>query len=516
MSALIRALQDPGCYSHPVDRIRVIETHISWVLLTGPYAYKIKKPVKLGFLDFSTLGQRRHFCEEELRLNRRFAPDIYLAVVPIGGTEAHPRLGADASPLEYALQMKQFSQDDLFDNRLAQGALSPAHVDTLADRCGAFHAGAAIEPLRAEAMDDVLKLALDNCAVLHDAVADSALAERVATLEQWTRHEFQRLRTVLITRAASGRVRECHGDLHLRNIALIDERPVLFDCVEFDERLRLIDVISEIAFLVMDFCCHARHDYAYRFLNRYLETCGDYDGLRVLRFFLVYRALVRAKIAYVSAQQTHGDEVATHHKAIGAHINLAHTFTRASNRLLAITHGLSGSGKSTAAQFALSHARMIRLRSDVERKRIFHLAADADSHSPFGQGIYSAQANDATYARLATLARKTIEAGFPAIVDAAFPLSAQRDRFQALARQLDAQFIIVRCVSPAEKLVRRIEQRRAEGNDPSEASVAILRHQQAHVQPLTAEELTRTADVDTDEPSSLARMAQRLERLAWC
>ena len=326
---LVRTLLDPACYPHPVASVTLIETHISYVLLTGRFAYKIKKAVDFGFLDFSTLEKRRLFCAEELRLNRRLAPQLYLAVVPIGGSVRAPRIG-DATdqrapsepiaPIEYAVKMVEFPQSALFDQRLARGDLGARQIDALADVVAAFHAQAASASPTGEfgAPALIWRMAADNFRQLPSVPGDDGDAARRAALAAWSREEYARLAAVFAERRRAGLVRECHGDLHLGNIALIDDRPGVFDCIEFDAQLRWIDVISEVAFLCMDLAERGRADFANRLINRYLEASGDYAGLRCLPFYLVYRALVRAKVASLRAAQEASEAAARHQLKIRA------------------------------------------------------------------------------------------------------------------------------------------------------------------------------------------------------
>lgn len=278
--------------------MRLIETHISWLLLTGAYAYKIKKPVALGFVDFSTLERRRHFCHEEVRLNRRFSNDLYLDVVPICGTEQTPVIDGDGEPIEYAVKMREFLQQDLLGVAIAHHQIDASHIDQLAATCAAFHGSAAVaDPASAFARSrSLLAEALDNFRVLTECVNDDATRQRITRLERWTNDEHQRLIAALWARRDAGRIPECHGDMHLANIALIDGIPTPFDCIEFNDSLRFIDVMSDIAFVISDLMAHAHDDFAYRFLDRYLELSGDFEGIATLRYCMAYRSMARAKV----------------------------------------------------------------------------------------------------------------------------------------------------------------------------------------------------------------------------
>jgi len=301
---MLDALRNPRCYPHPVARIDILETHISWVILTGSCAYKIKKPVNLGFLDFTTLASRRHYCDEEVRLNRRLAPDLYLETVAITGSPQRPVIGGSGPGIEYAVKMREFPQSALLDSALALGEVGTATIQALAHKIAAFHA--ALTPAAATAdaaAAAALAPALDNfrrMLPLLDAPADIAVLQAV---RDWTQREHQARSLQFAQRGPAGRVRECHGDLHLGNIALIDGAATPFDCIEFNPALRWMDVISEVAFPMMDLEAHGRRDLAYVFLDSYLEASGDYAGVAVLPFYLVYRAVVRAKIGLIRAGQ---------------------------------------------------------------------------------------------------------------------------------------------------------------------------------------------------------------------
>lgn len=499
-TALLPALLDPACYPHPVAALRVIETHISWIVLTGEYAYKIKKPVNLGFADFSTLERRRRCCEEELRLNRRLAPQLYLEVVTINAGPSSPRIGGDGDVLEYAVKMREFPQDALAAQALGAGRFGAPETDALAERIAAFHGAipAARDDGAPGAPAAVLASALQNFDQMAPVPRGAAVAHALRRLREWTGHEFRRREPLMQARRRDGCVRECHGDLHLGNIALIDGRPVPFDCIEFNEELRWIDVMSEAAFLTMDLEDRGRPDLGWRFLNRYLEITGDYAGLGVLRFYLAYRALVRAKVHLLRSRQARGDP-SGRARLLGAfreYVELAARYAAPARPALIVAHGLSGSGKTTATQPLLETIGAMRLRSDIERKRLHGLAPLAASGSPVGGGIYTREATAATYRRLDALARDILKAGFSVIVDAAFLRRTEREAFRAVAEQCDALFLILDFHAPLDVLRARVVARRAAGSDASEAGLDVLERQIGLREPLTPAEMAVAVAVD--------------------
>jgi uncharacterized protein len=500
---ILAALREPRSYPRGADRVEVIETHISLVFLAGDYAYKVKKPVSLAFLDFSTLEKRRFYCEEELRLNRRTAPALYLAVVPITEGPGGARVGGQGKPVEYAVEMRRFPQEALADYLARRRGLGAAQIDAIAAAVAAFHAAipAASDESGHGFPERVTAPALGNFEELDGLVTDSGERGALGELRAWTLREGVRLHEVFAARRREGFVRECHGDLHLGNIAFLGGAPVLFDCIEFDPALRWIDVMNEVAFLVMDLLEHGLDAAAWRFLNAYLEATGDYAGVRVLRYYLVYRALVRAKIACIREHQPGAGDAAQGraHREFGEYLALASSLAAAVRPALVLMHGLSGSGKTTVSQRLLERLGAVRVRSDVERKRLHGLAAGARTHSKAVEGIYAPASTRLTYDRLAQAARAVVESGYRAIVDAAFLGRAQRGVFRALAGRLGAPFLIATCRASEGALRRRVAQREAAMSDASEAGVSVLENQLAMQEPLGEDELAHAAVIDTEQ-----------------
>lgn len=486
-----RQLVDTLCaHGYFLHRSKIEETHISWVLLTGCDAYKIKKSLDLGFLDFSTLEARRFYCTEELRLNRRLAPDLYLDVVAIGGSPEQPVLGGEPA-IEYAVHMRRFPRSAMMDLLLADGQITTAHIDKLAATIARFHAAlppaAADSPFGSTAA--IQAAVLENFAQLAPSLETPANLAMLEKVREASAREFAACEPLFRQRAASGCVRECHGDLHLGNIVLLDDTPVPFDGIEFSATLRWIDVISEIAFTVMDLMQRGRPQLAWRFLNTYLENSGAYSGISVLRFYLAYRAMVRAKVAAIRAEQEDPAQAQRELKACRSYLELAHDCLTRRRPALIITHGLPGCGKSTFAQVALERLGAIRVRSDVERKRLFGLDALADSKVLIDADIYSEEATRRTYARLHELARGLLAAGFPVIVDAAFVLHTERENFRMLAREMGVPFVIASLQADEAALKERLALRCSRADDASEADISVMQKLQIIQEPLWNEEL---------------------------
>lgn len=503
---LIEALRASACYDHAVGDVRIVETHISWILLTGSYAYKIKKPVKLPFLDFSTLELRRRYCDEELRLNRRLAEELYLDVVPIGGSEQAPRVGAEPA-IEYAVKMRQFPERARLDHQLRDGAVDAALVTALAERIAAFHLGLPSAGKDAVPVDAQIDDMLGNQDELESAAGAAAYRPRLARIRRFVEAETRRLRPLMAARLDAGAYKEVHGDLHLENLVRIGDAVVAFDALEFDARLRRIDVVSEVAFLVMDFIAHGAGGLGYLFLNRYLEIVGDYPGLAVLRLYLVYRATVRAKVRALDPARGAGRNG---RPGMADYVAVAVSIAAASRPVLLITHGLSASGKTTVGEQLIGPLRAVRIRSDLERKRRHGIAPTASSGSGVGSGMYSRRETEMTYQELAGHALSGIEHGINVIVDAAFLKRRERDAFRRLAETAGADFRILHCDAPPATLRARIRARATEGNDASEADEAVLDFQLREVQDLDRDELGYTSKIDTTSPGAVDALLDRL------
>jgi aminoglycoside phosphotransferase family enzyme len=517
---LIRSLSDATLYGPSCTEVRVIETHISYVLLTGSFAYKIKKAVDLGFLDFTTLDARRFYCERELELNRRLAPTIYLEVVAITGTVDAPRLGGDGPALEYAVKMREFPQDGLLTRVLSRGALTAAYVDTLAATVAAFHTASARAPSgsRVGSASKILELAVENFAEIDPLLEEDGDRREATMLRRWTEREHASRSALFTKRQRDGFIRECHGDLHLGNIALVDGNVTIFDCIEFNDDMRWSDVMADVGFLVMDLQDRGRPGFAARFLNAYLERTGDYGGLEILRFYIVYRAMVRAKVACMRASQLRGAEAGrVKIDEYREYVALAKRCAQLTAAGIVITRGPTGSGKTTRSQALVELVGAIRVRTDVERKRLHGLMPMSRSGSPLGAGLYSPSETDRTYLQVSDLTRTVAGAGYPVVVDGTFLLRRHRELFRALAVDLKIPFVIVDFVAPVEVLRTRVQERHKAGQNASEADTRVLEHQLQAAEPLAADECVLTVTCDADAPIARSWQAESwqpvLERL---
>ena len=514
-SRLIAALQNPARFPHPVERFQVIQTHISYVVLTGRYAYKFKKPVNLGFLDFTSLEKRRFYCHEELRLNRRLAPEMYEAVVKITGTPDDPTFDGPGEPIEYAVRMRQFPDGARLDEVSDRGELTFAHIDQLARTLAAFHRNAPAasrEQLYGTAAG-IGDRVLQNFEQIAAHCTDEEVARQLQALRAWSDRCLSELHDDLESRRREGWIRECHGDLHLANMALVDDRVVIFDALEFAEDLRWIDPLCEVAFLYMDLEHRGRRDFARRFLNNYLEAANDYQGLALFRHYLVYRAMVRAKVAAIEADQHHKDKTRadTAVETVHSYLELAIRYSLPPERMPIIAlHGFSGSGKSWLGKRLVETLGAVRIRSDVERKRLLGLSPEACTESGVASGAYTAEISQETYRRLPALAYPIVDAGFPVILDATYLLRSQRNQIQRLAAVAAMPFVILDVQAPEAVLRERITHREANEQDASEATLAVLDHQLTIAESLSHDERKHCIFVDTTQSIDLEELGRAI------
>ena len=496
-ASLVEALLREDAFDHPAADIELLETHISWVVLAGDYAYKIKKPVVLDFLDFGTLEKRRHYCEEELRLNRPWAPELYLEVVAITGPADRPVVGGDGAVREYAVKMLRFDQALRLDRQLADGKLTVADMKELGQNIAARHAAAARpDPAdRERLVGQAIHYFRENFDHLGGIIDD----DECRSLQDWTEKELDSHAATLRQRFDDGFVRDCHGDLHLGNLVRLPSGITTFDCIEFNADLRYTDVYADVAFLAMDLTEKGHPELAAHFLNRYLEKSGDYEGAVLLDLYFVYRCLVRAKVAAIRSREREDE------RDRAADIGDARDYAAMARRqatkgapVLVIMNGLSGSGKTWLAERLMAALPAIRVRSDIERKRLFGLDETADSESGIGTGIYSPDASVETYERLLTLADRLLAAGHHVILDAAFLKKKQRVSAKSVASSLGVSSVLVCAEAPVDVLRSRIEERAARKDEASEADLAVLEHQLGSAAPVLVNEAAIHVDTSRE------------------
>jgi aminoglycoside phosphotransferase family enzyme/predicted kinase len=509
-------LQSAEAYPHPVERVRLIETHVSWVLLAGAFAYKIKRPVCYPFVDMRSPEQRHFYCREELRLNRRFAPDLYLDVVPITSDGVRARIEGTGDVIEHAVRMRQFDTREELDRLLAEGRVEPRELAEFGEQLAEIHARLpAVNP--GERYGGLAQVT----AALHENLEQSERLSRRAGLEldgqaigRTVREQLDAVGALIEMRHAGGRVRECHGDLHCRNVVRSNGNLIAFDGLEFEPAFRWIDVAEEIAFLFMDLTRRGGDAHANAFVNAYLGQGGDYQAARLLRLYGAHRALVRAKVAALESDGAADDARRPHASDHRAYVDCARGLLERRSPVLILMSGLSGSGKTWLAQRLAIRIGAIHVRSDLERKRLAGVAANQSSRSGIGQGLYGREADSGTYRRLASCVADIVAGGFCAIADATFQRRADRALFSRLAVDTGVPLILIRCRAPAEVLRARILDRTRQGKDASEATLGVLEHQQATFESIDPGEALEVMDADTTRASIVDEIEHMLKALS--
>jgi aminoglycoside phosphotransferase family enzyme/predicted kinase len=491
LRALVNALRVELERSEIDPRCAIFETHISIILLAGEFAYKFKKPVDFGFLDFTTLEKRRHYCQREVELNQPGAGDLYLGVVGVAYDGEHLQFADARNAIEFAVRMRRFDKNARLDVLLERAELGMADVLAVADVIAGLHEHARPAPA-ASAWGDAQHTAdqiLATFATLRGQPGSEAL-------EADTRQLLTQRMSAITARKYDGRIRQCHGDLHLSNIVKLGATFVPFDCIEFSDDLSWIDTCSDIAFLLMDLDSHGKSVLANAFFNRYLDVSGDFGACAVLKLYSLYRTLVRAKVAELSLA-TEGLAAAERRDR---HLALARCYLDArSAPALIITHGLSGSGKSFVGAALGNATGYVHVRADVERRRLAGFGTSTRTASPLGDGIYSAEHTEKTYHHLLDVATAVLGAGYSVIIDATFLKRAQRHLFRAEAARLDVPFHILDCAAPQAVLRERVIARERQGEDPSEATLAVLEWQIDSCEALDATERRAALRIGADE-----------------
>lgn len=507
---------------------QVVQTHISWVYLAGERVIKIRKAVRLGFVDFGTRVRRNADCLREVRLNRRLAPDVYLGVAPLRRGPSGWRLGPvaeelaedEGEPLEHAVVMRRLPAGRDALSLLERGELTPRHLDAVAGVLAAFHAEAGLgapAPFTAEAWRDLLASPMAaNLASLRESLG---AGEALARLERRFSARLEACAGALEERRRAGRAVDGHGDVHLQHVWFEagPEDPILVDCIEFSDSLRRIDTAAEVAFLAMDLRYRGRRDLAERFLRRYAERSDDFGLYAVVDLYACYRAAVRAKVAALAARDpaVGAEQRAAAEGSAARHLALAEELlAEPGTGPLVLLCGSVGSGKSTAAQQLADRLGGAVIASDRVRKRLAGLAAEARASAPPGQGIYTREWNERTYAGLLERAVPVLRSGRAALLDASFAAAADRRRAREAAGALGAEawLVEVRC---SEAVAReRLARRAREGRDPSDAGPELLATSLARFEPPHEWPAARRQAADSDGPDLAAALAAIARRIA--
>lgn len=496
LSQLIHTMQKLDFYPHSVtSKIQVIQTHISVVFLTGNYAYKIKKNVNFGFLDYSTLEKRHHFVQQELQINQLIAPDIYLEVLPISQVGDRLILDNNENVIEYVLKMAEFPQSSLLTNLLEKGELKDFHLRELGEAVANFHQQTNTnEYIKSFGTIEVIKKSIDdNYQATQKYIGIAQNLEHYQQTRQFTDKFLIEKQAIFETRCLKDKIRECHGDLHLNNICYWQNKIQLFDRIEFNESFRFVDVMYDIAFTIMDLDVRKRQDLSNIFLNTYLEKTGDWKGLQVLNFYLCRQAYVRAKVTSMLLDDPNIDNFDKENAQQTAknYYNLAWQYTQDSQGKMVVMSGLSGSGKSTVANYIAPKINAIHLRSDAIRK---HLAG-IPLNQAGDNSLYTAEMNQKTYQSLLDLAIVLVNQGFSVILDAKYDRFHWRSPVIETAEKMGISLKILYCQASLETLQTRLKERQ---NDISDATSDLIWQQQANTDTFNEKEQPYIISMNTE------------------
>jgi aminoglycoside phosphotransferase family enzyme/predicted kinase len=503
-AALRQALQNPALYPDPTTTVEVRETHISMVFLTEQYAYKIKKPVELGFLDFSTLDRRHFYCEQELTLNRRLSTDVYLEVIPLYRDQHHYTFVGNRPVAEYVLKMRRLPEDCSLPALLQQGLVTAETVEALAQRLATFHQAHPL-PGGSEqygSPDQVRDDWEENFAQTTDSIDHTITQQTYAHIRQAVTTFLTQHAAWFTERQHCGHVRDCHGDLRAEHIYFEPGHIQIIDCIEFNQRFRYIDVASEVAFLAIDLERLGAPELANHFVRAYAQFSEDASLYRLLDFYRCYRAYVRGKVTSMRLHQPLPpiQRAPLQQRAETFFALAARYATRLTRPLLLLTTGLIASGKSTVAAGVAAALDLRIWRSDAIRKELAGLHPEASGRDTYGAGLYSAASTHQTYAALEDRARTTLKQGQAVLLDAAFSKRAERQQMVTLAQEVGADCCLLECLAPAEVLRARLRQREHASTSISDAREDILAPFQRDYEPVQPDEGMCHIPLETTQP----------------
>ncbi|MFH1169134.1 MAG: AAA family ATPase [Chloroflexota bacterium] len=512
---MIQALLSPQAYPDPPEHIELVQTQMSFVLLAGELVYKIKKPVDLGYLDYTTLDRRRFYCQQEVELNRRLCAEAYLGVVPVVRRQGRYFLEGKGKALEYAVKMRRLPREAMMDVLLAEGRLSPPMVAGVAERLAEFHSRAQTsETISAfGSLEAISGNAEENFSQTVKYIGSTIAQQNYRRIKDYSEGFIRDNADLFRQRADGGRIRDCHGDLHAAHICFSTGGICIYDCIEFNDRFRYCDVASEIAFLAMDLDHYGRADLSNHFVSAYAAQSHDSELKRLLNFYKCYRAYVRGKVACFNLDDPYVglEEREAARKAAASYFDLAHAYTRP-KPLLLITVGLAGSGKSTLAQALAGMLGLVVISSDVTRKQLADIPLTERRFEDFDSGIYSAEFSRRTYDSMLARAEAALRAGSPVILDASFIKSAERLRAKRLAQDANADFFILECRLDDAGLRQRLAQRLKQGS-VSDGRPEILEPQKQRFDPVDEAEAAGHIVLDATLPTE-GQVSQVMDRIS--
>ena len=509
MRTMVKSLLKREAYPEPTLSVEMVQTHVSWIFLTDTHAYKVKKPVDFGFLNFSTIDRRRFYCNEEVRLNRRLCPDIYEGVVEVRETTTGATFRGEGPVIDYAVRMRRLPAERMLDRLVEQGDVSLADMGKVARVIADFHRSALTSPAIAEygQLDRIMLNWQENLEQMVPFESTTLGSEERAVIKAWVSSFAAEYAPLFDRRVAEGFIRECDGDIHLENICMSDDRVCIFDCIEFNERFRCCDTAADVAFLLMDLDYHGRHDLAEEVIRVYREASGDSVMGELLDFYKIYRAFVRGKVESFRLNDggidLHERELARARAVRYFRLARGYIERRRLRPTLFITCGVMGSGKSSLAGQIAFELGTACFNSDVIRKRLAGIRADSPAPDAYGAGLYDRKTTNATYSELLRLAKAELKAGRSVIIDASFMRRADRAKCAALAEGSGALFVILHVICGEPEIRRRLLERSASGTSVSDGRGELLDSQQRDFEPPGTGEGVLISVTSTGEPASL-------------
>jgi aminoglycoside phosphotransferase family enzyme/predicted kinase len=492
LTDLLTALQQPSCYPHHPERVEMLQTHISAVFLAGEEVYKLKKPAHFSFLDYSTLAQRHYYCQEEVRLNHRLAPTVYLGVVPVlrVGNDYRVREAVnmqDATVVDYLVRMRRLPPGRTLETLLAEGRVGKEGIHALATRLIHFHQTAATSEAEVYGAPPVVWQALaDNFTETASFVGHTISEKQYRSIQEFSQQFFAEHQDLFARRILHDRIREGHGDLRCEHVYFLDQGIEMIDCIEFSPRLRTCDVASELAFLAMDMELRGAPALAAELIHAYATQANDADLLQLLPFYQCYRAYVRGKVESLKSREAEiptAEQERARQQARQA-FRLAARYARGTpTPALLVVCGRVGTGKSTVAQSLSAQTGFTALNSDVVRKRLAGLLPTARANEEYQSGLYNEDATRRTYTMLQMQAEEELRSGRGVIVDATCKQREQRRLFLDLGQQLNVPVLFIECRAPLAEVERRLHEREQRGDSASDATWAIARQQEADFPP---------------------------------
>jgi hypothetical protein len=520
---LIQTMLRASFYPHRVDSVEFRQTHISYVLLAGDYVYKIKKPVRFAFLDYSTLEKRHHFCREEIRLNRRLAPAVYLdvpAVVRDGERFSLRDLpGQEEKIVEYAVKMRRLPEEYFLDRLIQEGKAQQQHFDAIVTKLADFYAAAASDRASLYGSAEVIRANLENnVKELEPFIGETLTLEEFEHLRDYQFNFLTENCDLLETRVRDGRVREGHGDLRAEHICL-EEAPVIFDCIEFNEEFRYCDAASEIAFLSMDLDYLGVPMLSDHFVTAFQNLTQDPGLLRLLPLYKTYRACVRGKVETLKSREPEvpGEERKDARSRARRYFHLAHRYASGPfPPSMVVVCGLAGSGKSTVARTIGARTGYQILNSDVVRKQLAGISLTTRSTADYGKGLYTDSFNMLTYDRLLKQAEDCLKSGKGVIIDATFKDPQHRRQFIELSSRLRLPLLFVECRASERTTLERLKERQQRPGEVSDATEAVYLLQREEFVPLTEmpESIRMVANTEGDPEEAAGQAMNFLRRLA--